>query len=128
VGWLIAEDYEEFCIASSGTWPLGCSSRLPWRKATLARQYCRSRCPNHLPDPAGLNSPNAGAPVGVRPSRSNALISAELKLRLRIFESLREIYVAQEEELRKKWRGATTKQDRETAPRANCKAARRMDG
>jgi hypothetical protein len=67
-----------------------------------------------LPDPAGLNSPIAGAPVGVRPSRSERPdFPPELKLRLRSFESLREIYVAQEEELRKKWRGATTKQDRE---------------
>ena len=66
-----------------------------------------------LPDPAALNSPVAGAPGG-RPSRSERPeFPAELKLRLRSFESLREIYLARQEELRKKWRGAATDQDRE---------------
>ena len=65
-----------------------------------------------LPDPAALNSP-INSPTGVRPSRSERPdFPPELKQRLRSFESLREIYLAQEE-LRKKWRGATTKQDRE---------------
>src|SRR6266511_3581320 len=66
-----------------------------------------------LPDPAALNSLAAGAP-GVRPSRSERPeFPAELKLRLRSFESLREIYLARQEDLRKKWRGAATDQDRE---------------
>ena len=66
-----------------------------------------------LPDPAALNSPVAGAPGG-RPSRSERPeFPAELKLRLRSFESLREIYLARQEELRKKWHGAATDQDRE---------------
>ena len=66
-----------------------------------------------LPDPAALNSPMAGAPVGGRPSRSERPdFPPELKLRLRSFESLRETYLARQEELLKKWRGATD-QDRE---------------
>jgi hypothetical protein len=66
-----------------------------------------------LPDPAALNSPIANAP-GTRPSRSERPdFPPELKLRLRSFESLREIYLARQEELKKKWRGATTDQDRE---------------
>src|SRR5262245_61331676 len=66
-----------------------------------------------LPDPAGLNSPIA-SPVGcLRPSRSERPdIPPELKQRMRSFESLREIYLAQEE-LRKKLRTATSDQDRE---------------
>ena len=66
-----------------------------------------------LPDPAALNSPIA-SPIGaVRPSRSERPdFPPELKLRLRSFESLREIYLAQEE-LRKKLRAATSDQDRE---------------
>src|SRR6266516_3632164 len=53
-----------------------------------------------LPDPAALNSPAAGAPGG-RPSRSERPeFPAELKLRLRSFESLREIYLARQEELK----------------------------
>ena len=66
-----------------------------------------------LPDPAALNSPIASAPGG-RPSRSERPeFPAELKLRLRSFESLRESYLARQEDLRKKWRGAATDQDRE---------------
>jgi len=66
-----------------------------------------------LPDPAALNSP-INSPTGVRPSRSERPdFPPELKLRLRSFESLRETYLARQEELRKKWRGATTQQDRE---------------
>jgi hypothetical protein len=66
-----------------------------------------------LPDPAALNSA-INSPAGVRPSRSERPdFPPELKLRLRSFESLREIYVAREEELRKKWPGATTDQERE---------------
>jgi len=66
-----------------------------------------------LPDPAALNSPNASPPTGVRPSRSERPdFPPELKQRLRSFESLREIYLAQEE-LRKKLKAATTDQDRE---------------
>src|SRR5882724_4214203 len=66
-----------------------------------------------LPDPAALNSPIASPIGGVRPSRSERPdFPPELKLRLRSFESLREIYLAQEE-LRKKLRAATTDQDRE---------------
>ena len=66
-----------------------------------------------LPDPAALNSPIASVPGG-RPSRSERPeFPAELKLRLRSFESLREIYLARQEELRKKWRGAATDQDKE---------------
>ena len=65
-----------------------------------------------LPDPAALNSPTA-SPTGVRPSRSERPdFPPELKQRLRSFESLREIYLAQEE-LRKKLRAANTDQDRE---------------
>ena len=65
-----------------------------------------------LPDPAALNSP-INSPTGVRPSRSERPdFPPELKLRLRSFESLRETYLARQEELRKKWRGATD-QDRE---------------
>src|SRR5687768_3668659 len=76
-----------------------------------------------LPDPAALNSPVA-SPVGdVRPSRSERPdFPPELKLRLRSFESLREIYLAQEE-LRKKLRIATTDQDRERV-RAQLQALR----
>ena len=67
-----------------------------------------------LPDPAALNSPIGGAPVGVRPSRSERPeFPPELKVRLRSFESLREIYLARQEELVKKLRGSTTNQDRE---------------
>src|SRR6266571_4482252 len=63
-----------------------------------------------LPDPAALNNP-MNSPTGVRPSRSERPdFPPELKLRLRSFESLREIYVAREEELRKQLRGATTDQ------------------
>ena len=66
-----------------------------------------------LPDPASLNSSTANVPGG-RPSRSERPeFPAELKLRLRSFESLREVYLARQEELRKKWRGAATDQDRE---------------
>jgi len=66
-----------------------------------------------LPDPASLNGSTANVPGG-RPSRSERPeFPAELKLRLRSFESLREIYLARQEELRKKWRGAATDQDRE---------------
>ena len=66
-----------------------------------------------LPDPAALNSPIASPTTAVRPSRSERPdFPPELKQRLRSFESLREIYLAQEE-LRKKLRGATTDQDRE---------------
>jgi hypothetical protein len=66
-----------------------------------------------LPDPAALNSPIASVPGG-RPARSERPeFPAELKLRLRSFESLREVYLARQEELRKKWRGAATDQDRE---------------
>ena len=66
-----------------------------------------------LPDPAALNSPIA-SPIGAgRPSRSERPdFPPELKLRLRNFEGLREIYLAQEE-LRKKLRVANTDQDRE---------------
>ena len=65
-----------------------------------------------LPDPAALNSPIA-SPIGVRPSRSERPdFPPELKQRLRSFESLREIYLAQEE-LRKKLKAANTDQDRE---------------
>jgi hypothetical protein len=65
-----------------------------------------------LPDPAALNSP-INSPTGVRPSRSERPdFPPELKLRLRSFESLREIYLARQEELLKKWRGSTD-QDRE---------------
>ena len=67
-----------------------------------------------LPDNAALNSPISSAPGGVRPSRSERPeFPPELKLRLRSFESLRETYLARQEELRKKWLGATTNQDRE---------------
>ena len=66
-----------------------------------------------LPDPAALNSPTA-SPTGVRPSRSERPdFPPELKLRLRSFENLRELYLAQQQELVKKLRGATTSQDRE---------------
>ena len=66
-----------------------------------------------LPDPAALNSPIASPTTAVRPSRSERPdFPPELKQRLRSFESLREIYLAQEE-LRKKLRAATTDQDRE---------------
>ena len=66
-----------------------------------------------LPDPAALNSPIASPIGGVRPSRSERPdFPPELKQRLRSFESLREIYLAQEE-LRKKLRAAATDQDRE---------------
>ena len=66
-----------------------------------------------LPDPAALNSPVASTPGG-RPSRSERPeFPAELKLRLRSFESLREIYLARQEDLWKKWHGAATDQDRE---------------
>ena len=66
-----------------------------------------------LPDPAALNS-SAGSVPGGRPSRlERPEFPAELKLRLRSFESLREIYLARQEELRKKWHRAATDQDRE---------------
>src|SRR5437016_10296284 len=66
-----------------------------------------------LPDPAALNSSAASVPGG-RPSRlERPEFPAELKLRLRSFESLREIYLARQQELVKKFRGATTNQDRE---------------
>jgi len=66
-----------------------------------------------LPDPAALNSPVAG-PIEVRPSRSERPdFPPELKQRLRSFESLREVYLARQEELLKKWRGASSDQDRE---------------
>ncbi len=66
-----------------------------------------------LPDPASLNSSTANVPGG-RPSRSERPeFPAELKLRLRSFESLREVYLARQEEFRKKLRGAATDQDRE---------------
>jgi len=65
-----------------------------------------------LPDPAALNSPIA-SPTGPRPPRSERPdFPPELKLRLRSFEGLREIYLARQAELVKKWRGATD-QDRE---------------
>src|SRR2546425_12720106 len=65
-----------------------------------------------LPDPAALNSPIA-SPTGARPRRPERPdFPPELKLRLRSFEGLREIYLARQEELVKKWRGATD-QDRE---------------
>src|SRR5262245_17052253 len=68
-----------------------------------------------LPDPSGLNSSiSAPSGVGVRPSRSERPdFPPELKLRLRSFESLRETYLARQEELVKKFRGASTDQDRE---------------
>ncbi len=66
-----------------------------------------------LPDPAALNS-SAGSVPGGRPSRlERPEFPAELKLRLRSFESLREVYLARQEEFRKKLRGAATDQDRE---------------
>jgi hypothetical protein len=67
-----------------------------------------------LPDPAALNSPIASPSTGVRPSRSERPdFPPELKLRLRSFESLREMYLARQEELVKKLRGASTDQDRD---------------
>jgi hypothetical protein len=66
-----------------------------------------------LPDPSALNSPITSPFGGVRPTRSERPdFPPELKQRLRSFESLRELYLAQEE-LRKKLRTATTDQDRE---------------
>jgi len=66
-----------------------------------------------LPDPAALNSPIASPVGGGRPTRPERPdFPPELKQRLRSFESLREIYLAQDE-LRKKLRTATTDQDRE---------------
>src|SRR6266496_5338928 len=46
-------------------------------------------------------------------TRSDPMHIKVVELRLRSFESLREIYLARQEELRKKWRGAATDQDRE---------------
>ncbi len=67
-----------------------------------------------LPDPAALNSPVASPSTGVRPSRSERPdFPPELKQRLRSFESLREMYLARQEELVKKLRGASTDQDRD---------------
>jgi len=67
-----------------------------------------------LPDPAALNSPVASPTGAVRPTRSERPdFPPELKLRLRSFENLRELYLAQQQELVKKLRGATTSQDRE---------------
>src|ERR1041385_4820706 len=67
-----------------------------------------------LPDPAALNSPVASPIADTRPSRSERPdFPPELRSRLRSFESLREIYLARQEELLKKWRGATSDQDRE---------------
>ena len=68
-----------------------------------------------LPDPAALNSSiSAPGGVDVRPSRSERPdFPPELKLRLRSFESLRETYLARQQELLKKFRGASTDQDRE---------------
>jgi len=66
-----------------------------------------------LPDPAALNSPVAG-PIEVRPSRSERPdFPPELRSRLRSFETQRESYLAQEAQLRRQLRGATTDQDRE---------------
>ncbi len=66
-----------------------------------------------LPDPPGLNSPIAG-PIAFRPSRSERPdFPPELKLRLRSFESLREMYLVRQEALLRKLRGATTDEDRE---------------
>jgi hypothetical protein len=66
-----------------------------------------------LPDPAALNSPLASPDAG-RPIRSERPdFSPELKSRLRSFESQRESYLAQEAQLRRQLRGATTDQDRE---------------
>ena len=66
-----------------------------------------------LPDPAALNSPLASPNAG-RPIRSERPdFSPELRSRLRSFESQRESYLAQEAQLRRQLRGATTDQDRE---------------
>jgi len=66
-----------------------------------------------LPDPATLNSPLASPNAG-RPIRSERPdFSPELRSRLHSFESQRESYLAQEAQLRKQLRGATTDQDRE---------------
>ena len=68
-----------------------------------------------LPDPAKLNSPAASpSPIADRPSRPERPdFPPELKQRLRSFESLRETYLARQQDLVKRFRGATTDQDRE---------------
>ena len=95
---------------------LGFGLLLPsaWAQGTDSTNIAHRVARIILPDPAALNSPIAGAPGAVRPSRSERPdFPPELKLRLRSFESLREIYLARQEELKKKWRGAATDQDRE---------------
>jgi Skp family chaperone for outer membrane proteins len=66
-----------------------------------------------LPDQAAFSSPLGSALVDrpARPERPD--YPAELKLRVRSFEGLREIYLARQDELVKKWNSATTDRERE---------------
>ena len=51
VGWLIAKDYEEFCIASGSTWARAAPPVCPGARQLWLDQYCRPRCPNHSAGP-----------------------------------------------------------------------------
>src|SRR5437660_2194979 len=69
VGWLIAKDYEEFCIASGSTWARAAPPVCPGARQLWLDQYCRPRCPNHSAGPRRVEQLRCqragGAPVTV---------------------------------------------------------------